>query len=73
MLAQCPQEGLQLVAAQLPQDAAPVDVLPIFPANADISRCVRVDLHSGQITDTLSSQFRKMTSKVCLHFRHLNS
>ena len=70
---QCPQEGLQLVAAQLPQPSPPAEVLPIFPAKADISRSTLIDPHFGQATDTFSSRLRKRTSKFSLHFRHLNS
>ena len=49
MTGQCPQEGPQLVAAQLPQPAPPADVLPIFPAKADKSRSafVRPALRTG--------------------------
>jgi hypothetical protein len=70
---QCPQEGPQLVAAQLPQPSPPAEVLPIFPAKADISRATLVDPHFGQATETFSSRLRKRTSKLSLHFRHLNS
>ena len=73
MTGQCPQEGLQLVAAQLPQPSPPAEVLPIFPAKADISRSTLIDPHFGQATDTFSSRLRKRTSKLSLHFRHLNS
>jgi len=73
MTGQCPQEGPQVVAAQLPQPAPPSEVFPIFPAKADIIRCVRVDPHSGQVTVIFSSRLRKRTSKRCLHFRHLYS
>jgi hypothetical protein len=62
---QCPQEGPQLVEVQLPQ--------PIFPAKADIIRSTFMDPHFGQTTGTFSSRFRKRTSKLSLHFRHLNS
>jgi hypothetical protein len=72
-MVQCPQEGLQLVAAQLPQEAPPALVFPTFPAKADICFWVRVELHSGQATLTFSSRLRKRTSKVFPHFRHLNS
>jgi hypothetical protein len=72
MNGQWPQEGPQLVAAQLPQPP-PVEVLPIFPAKADISRSVLTDLHSGQATLSFSSRLRNRTSKVFLHFRHLYS
>jgi hypothetical protein len=48
-------------------------VLPIFPAKADISLSTLIDPHFGQATDTFSSRFRKRTSKLSLHFRHLNS
>jgi hypothetical protein len=54
MTGQWPQEGPQLVAAQLPQPP-PVEVLPIFPAKADKSRSVRTDLHLGQVMVTFSS------------------
>jgi hypothetical protein len=67
---QWPQEGLQLVAVQLPQEAPPVLVFPILPAKADINRCARVDLQSGQETAIFSSRLRKRTSKVLPHFRH---
>src|SRR3989339_1232857 len=73
VIAQWPQEGAQLVALQLPQDAPPALVFPTFPAKADISLWVRVDLHSGQATATFSSRLRKRTSNVSPHFRHLNS
>jgi hypothetical protein len=61
---------LQLVAAQLPQDAPPAAVFPIFPANADISRCVRVDLHFGQATVFFPSLARMRYSKSSPHFLH---
>jgi hypothetical protein len=70
---QCPQEGPQLVAAQLPQPSPPAEVLPIFPAKADSSRSTLIEPHFGQATDTFSSRLRKRTSKSSLHFRHLNS
>jgi len=74
---QCPQEGPQLVAAQLPQPSPPAEVfaevLPIFPAKADISRSTVIDPHFGQATDIFSLRLRKRTSKVSLHFRHLYS
>ena len=70
---QCPQEGPQLVAAQLPHSAPPAEVLPIFPAKADKSRSALSDPHRGQATATFSSRLRKKTSKVSPHFRHLNS
>jgi len=70
---QCPQEGLQLVAAQLPHSAPPAEVLPIFPAKADKSRSAFFDPHFGQATAALSSRLRKRTSKGSPHFRHLNS
>jgi hypothetical protein len=70
---QCPQEGPQLVAAQLPQPAPPAEVLPTLPAKADICRSALVDPHFGQATDTFSLRLRKRTSKTSLHFRHLNS
>jgi hypothetical protein len=70
---QCPQEGPQLVAAQLPQPSPPAEVLPIFPAKADICRSTLIDPHFGQATDIFSSRLRKRTSKFSLHFRHLNS
>jgi hypothetical protein len=70
---QCPQEGPQLVAAQLPQPSPPAEVLPIFPAKADIIRSALIDPHFGQATDTFSSRLRKRTSKFSLHFLHLNS
>jgi hypothetical protein len=73
MTGQCPQEGPQLVAAQLPHSAPPADVLPIFPAKADKSRSAFFDPHFGQATAALSSRLRKRTSKGSLHFRHLNS
>jgi hypothetical protein len=73
MTGQCPQEGPQLVAAQLPHSAPPAEVLPIFPAKADKSRSALFDPHSGQATATFSSRLRKKTSKVSSHFRHLNS
>ena len=73
MTGQCPQEGPQLVAAQLPQPSPPAEVLPIFPAKADINRSTFIDPHFGQATDTFSSRLRKRTSKFSLHFRHLNS
>jgi hypothetical protein len=69
---QCPQEGPQLVAAQLPQPP-PAEVLPTFPAKADISRLARFDPHFGQATSTFSSRLRKNTSKFSRHFPHLNS
>jgi hypothetical protein len=61
------------VAAQLPQEAPPAEVFPIFPEKADIIFWVRDDPHSGQTTDGFSSRLRKRTSKRRLHFRHLNS
>jgi hypothetical protein len=70
---QCPQEGLQLVAAQLPQPEPPSEVLPIFPEKADISRSTFFDPHCGQSTASFSSRLRKSTSKQARHFRHLNS
>jgi hypothetical protein len=73
MTGQCPQEGPQLVAAQLPQPLPPAEVLPIFPPKADISRFTLTDPHFGQATDTFSSRLRKRISKLSLHFRHLNS
>lgn len=72
-MGQWPQVVLQLVAAQLPQDAPPALVFPIFPAKADIIFRVRVDLHSGQATAIFSSRLRKRTSNVFPHFRHWNS
>jgi hypothetical protein len=65
------QEVLQDVAAQDEQPAA--DVLPIFPPNLDISRSAFFDLHAGQATAGLSLPERNKTSKVLLHFLHLNS
>jgi hypothetical protein len=70
---QCPQEGPQLVAAQLPQPAPPAEVLPIFPEKADIIRSALADPHFGQATGTISSRLRKRTSNISLHFLHLNS
>jgi len=61
---------LQLVAAQLPHDAPPPAVFPIFPANADISRWVLVDLHFGQATALFPSLLRTRHSKSSPHFRH---
>jgi len=73
MTGQCPQEGPQLVAAQLPHSAPPAEVLPIFPEKADKSRSAFFDPHFGQATVALSSRLRKRTSKGSPHFRHLNS
>jgi hypothetical protein len=67
---QCPQEVLQLVAVQLPQDAPPAVVFPIFPEKADIRRWVLDDLHFGQATVIFPSRFRKRNSKSSPHFRH---
>lgn len=67
---QRPHEGPQLVAAQLPQDAPPAVVFPIFPENADIRRWVRVDLHFGQATVRFPSLIRVRNSKSSPHFRH---
>ena len=65
------QDGPQDVAAQ---DEHPADdVLPIFPPNLDISRSAFFDLHEGQTTAGLSLPDRNKTSKVLLHFLHLNS
>jgi hypothetical protein len=72
VIGQCPQEGPQLVALQLPQ-LPPLEVLPTFPEKADIRRLVWVDLHPGQAAAVFWSLFQKRTSKVCPHFRHLNS
>jgi len=73
MTGQCPQEELQLVAAQLPHSVLPAEVLPIFPAKADKSRSAFFDPHFGQVTATFSSRFRKRTSYISPHFEHLNS
>jgi hypothetical protein len=73
MTGQWPQEGGQLVAAQLPQEAPPAEVFPIFPEKAEIIFSVRADPHIGQAMDSFSSRLRKRTSKRCLHFRHLYS
>ena len=73
MTGQWPQEGPQLVAAQLPHSAPPAEVLPIFPAKADKSRSAFFDPHFGQTMAALSSRLRKRTSKGSPHFRHLNS
>jgi hypothetical protein len=70
---QCPQEGPQLVAAQLPQPAPPAAVFPTLPAKADIRRFARFEPHFGQTTSTFSSRLRKNTSKLSLHLPHLNS
>jgi hypothetical protein len=70
---QCPQEGPQLVAAQLPQPAPPAVVLPTLPAKVDISRFARFEPHFGQTMSTFSSRLRKNTSKFSLHLPHLNS
>jgi hypothetical protein len=72
MIGQCPQEGAQLLEVQLPHPP-PVEVLPIFPEKADKSRSILTDLHAGQQTQSASSRFRQRTSKIFLHFRHLNS
>jgi hypothetical protein len=65
------QDGPQDVAAQDEQPAD--DVLPIFPPNLDIKRSAFLDLHAGQATAGLSLLDRNKTSKVLLHFLHLNS
>ena len=65
------QVVLQDVAAQDEQPAD--DVLPIFPPNLDINRCAFFDLHEGQDMAGLSLPERNKTSKVLLHFLHLNS
>jgi len=70
---QCPQEGPQRVAAQLPQPAPPAEVLPTFPVKADKSRSALFDPHCGQATANFSSRLRKRTSKFSPHFRHLYS
>jgi hypothetical protein len=65
------QDGPQDVAAHDEQPAD--DVLPIFPPNLDIKRSAFFDLHAGQATAGLSPADRNRTSKVLLHFLHLNS
>jgi hypothetical protein len=65
------QAVLQDVAAQDEQPAD--DVLPIFPPNLDINRSAFLALHEGQATAGLSLPDRNKTSKVLLHFLHLNS
>jgi hypothetical protein len=65
------QEGPQDVAAQDEQPAD--DVLPILPPNLDINRSAFFDLHVGQAMGGLSLPDRNKTSKVLLHFLHLNS
>ena len=65
------QDGPQDVAAQEEQPAA--DVLPILPPNLDIKRSAFFDLHEGQATACLSLPDKNKTSKVLLHFLHLNS
>jgi hypothetical protein len=66
---QCPQEGLQRVAEQLPQPP-PAEVLPTLPAKADMSRFARFDPHFGQAMSTCSSRLRKNTSNLSRHFPH---
>jgi len=70
-LAQCPQEGLQVVAAQVPQP--PAEVLPARPPKTDIIRFVFFDLHFGQITLRFSPMEKKSSSKTWLHFVQRNS
>jgi hypothetical protein len=65
------QAVLQDVAVQDEQPAD--DVLPIFPPNLDIKRSAFLDLQAGQATRGLSLPDRNKTSKVLLHFLHLNS
>jgi hypothetical protein len=55
---QGPQEGPQLVAAQLPQPSPPAEVFPIFPAKADISRSTLIGPHFGHATANFSSRLR---------------
>jgi hypothetical protein len=59
------------VAAQDEQPAD--DVFPIFPPNIDINFSVFFDLHAGQDTAMLSLLDLNKTSKMLLHFLHLNS
>jgi hypothetical protein len=66
---QCRQEGPQLVAVQ-PLQPPPVEVLPTFPAKADIRRLARFEPHLGQATATFSSRLRKNTSNFSRHFPH---
>jgi hypothetical protein len=61
----------QDVAAQDEQPAE--DVFPIFPPNIDINFSVFFDLHAGQDTAMLSLLDLNKTSKMLLHFLHLNS
>ena len=56
------------------QDEQPADdVFPIFPPNIDINFSVFFDLHTGQETVMLSLLDLNKTSKMLLHFLHLNS
>jgi hypothetical protein len=68
MAGQCPQEGPQLVALQLPQLVPAAEVLPTFPAKADKSLFILLDPHFGQVPVAFSSRLRKKTSKVSPHF-----
>jgi hypothetical protein len=61
----------QDVAAQDEQLAD--DVFPIFPPNIDINFSVFFDLHAGHETAMLSLLDLNKTSKIVLHFLHLNS
>jgi hypothetical protein len=70
---QCPQEGPQCVAAQLPQPSPPAEVLPTFPVKADNSRSALFDPHCGQVTANFSARLRKRISKFPPHFLHLYS
>jgi len=65
------QDGLQDVAAHDEQPAD--DVLPILPPNLDIKRSAFFDLQEGQATAGLSLPDKNKTSKMLLHFLHLNS
>jgi len=60
---QCPQEGLQVVAAQVPQPP-PAEVFPIRPPKTDIIRLVFFDLHFGQTTVRFSPMEKKSSSNT---------